>query len=203
LLDQARNKLTENHWYWYIRGPIFLLAGDDRGYRQHLHSMIERFGDDLSAGVQDRLAKLGLALPDSGVDVNTLVRMAETGLNTSGDSEWRPYFVTTRALADYREGHYDEAIERVEHMSHHPGKFKKVADIYGRVIAAMSRHRLGHEEDVDRALAKLRRAIASANGLTPNDFGDEWWDWMIVRRLYHELLGERFDAVFPQRVFAD
>src|SRR5205814_6063747 len=64
-LQKAIRPGPDEHLQYLSVAPLFLLAGDEDGYRRHRQAMLERFADATEAYVAERVAKAASFLPGS------------------------------------------------------------------------------------------------------------------------------------------
>jgi tetratricopeptide (TPR) repeat protein len=130
--------------------------------------------------IDERIAKDCLFLPDSGVDLEFMDKLADKSVSLgSGHSDDMPYFQTAKAMAAYRGGRFAEAIEWGQ-------KTLKGTIIYPNAqayaILAMAHWQLGRK-------AAARDLLAKGDSLTPKispthegvDLGDSWVAWLEAR----------------------
>ena len=93
------------------------------------------------------------------------------------------YFQASKALSEYREGRFSQAVEWAE-------KARTNSDVFARAegcaVLAMAQWRLGLKDVARAALNqgdKLAPDISSDHAV---DLGDGWLDWLVARILLNE-----------------
>jgi hypothetical protein len=144
---------------------------------------VEQFENIHEPGPAHQLSKACLTLPDSGVDLAIVGRLADTSV--SGKEKWGA-LSSNEALAKYRLGQFASAVDWAEKTLEHE---KEPGWITVETFAtlAMSRHQL---KQSDLAQAALKRAEDDANKTLPKldsaDLGSDWIDVIICDALLRE-----------------
>ena len=175
----------------YFRLAILLAyLDDDAGYRKVCGESIDRFADNPSAVIRERIGKVCLCtrvLADMGL----AYRIVDT-LHGEADSvvarQWKSLAF---ALCAYRRGAYQQAATMLEQALRDEGAMggdNKLGMTY--MILAMARQRSGaHAEAraaLQQGLAVVERKSKQPNaGLTPLN----WHDWLMVLTLAREASG--------------
>ena len=96
------------------------------------------------------------------------------------------YFEFAKGLADYRQGHFEGAVEWMRHVLIAAGGDLN-RDVEAYMVLAMAHAKLGRPEEARTALAK---GVGIADRDLPKrdsgDLGDEWNDWVIAHQLMRE-----------------
>jgi len=114
------------------------------------------------------------------MDLRLIDHLADTAL-TIGEDEWvMPYFQVCKALSEYRQGHFANAVEWAQ-------KSLKRSDVlylqaHACAVLAMAHGRLGEK-------AAARAMLAKGNALAPiifpiskaQDRADAWSGWIFAR----------------------
>ncbi|HEX8199605.1 MAG TPA: protein kinase, partial [Isosphaeraceae bacterium] len=105
-----------DHFAWYQAAPVFLRRGDADGYRRHCRAMLERFGAATDPVLAERIAKASLVAPLPEVERAAAGRLAERGVVTArAQGHWvLPWILVPAALADYRGGRFDRALDQAD-----------------------------------------------------------------------------------------
>jgi hypothetical protein len=152
--------------------------------------MVARFADTQVSTVADQMAKDCLILPSSGVDLRTVAAMAEIAVSKGRTEPAYTFFQVCKALAEYRQGHFDEAINWAQLAAANPYPHSQAEAC---AILAMAQYQLRKEGDARAALAKCADDIQSRlPKLGTQDLGGDWKDWIIAHVLWNEaqnLLG--------------
>jgi tetratricopeptide (TPR) repeat protein len=130
--------------------------------------------------VDERDAKDCLFLPNSGVDLEFVDKLADKSVSVgTGDPGGTPYFQVGKAMSAYRLGRFAEAIEWAEKTIKSPIIFPNA---HAYAILAMAHWQLG-QKDLARVM------LARGDSLTPKispanqavDLGDSWVAWVEAR----------------------
>ncbi len=79
-------------------------------YRQHCHRFLERASGTREFGVADKAAKAALLLPVDGDDFDRACQLADFAA-TAQPASLLPWVRFGKALAEYRRGHFESAID--------------------------------------------------------------------------------------------
>jgi WD40 repeat protein/serine/threonine protein kinase len=194
------------HLHWYRLAGHYLQMGETEEYLQICREMVTRFGNTDRAEVADRVAKTCLLAPDAISDLGPILKLADqavTGTEKDPNYHW---FVLTKALAEYRAGHYAAAIKRLSRFSPQVGGVHY--DAISFAVLAMAKYRLsvGRKPPSDAepirlaedARAALNHAEAILSQKMPDPkagrpFGASWpfhedqfLDWLHARILTNE-----------------
>jgi tetratricopeptide (TPR) repeat protein len=93
------------------------------------------------------------------------------------------YFQPCKALSEYRQGSFPEAVEWAEKALKNSAVFARAK---GCAVLAMAQWRLGLK---DAARATLNEGNKLAQDISSNqavDLGDKWLDWLVARILLNE-----------------
>ena len=149
-------------------------------YEQFCHTLLTKFSDTTNVYVADQVAKASLFLPGTSTNMETAYRLADLPVTRgTNDPEAMPYFEVCKALSEYRQGHYDEAIEWAQQPLKIDGN---ESHGHAYAILAMANWRLGKTAEAQAMLAK-------GNDLAPQsmpveiveDPGDRWEHWLYAR----------------------
>src|SRR5258708_1127825 len=149
-------------------------------YEQLCHSIPTTFAETTNPYIAQRIAEGCLLLQNSGADLQLVDRLATRAVTLgSGDGGGIGYFQACKALSEYREGSFPEAVEWAE-------KALKNSEVFARAkgcaVLAMAQWRLGLK-DAARATLKLAQDISSNQAV---DLGDGWINWLVARILLDE-----------------
>ena len=158
-----------------------LLAADDReGYRAACADAARRFRETTEPEHAERVAKMCLLTPDSGVDAATLAAFVATAQTVP-----QPWQQLLNALAEYRLGHWGTAADWAAQTRAfaNPPRESATATATAAAILAMVEHQRKHPAEARAALKAAQTAIA-ANWPAGTDSG--WHDWLIADLLAKE-----------------
>jgi tetratricopeptide (TPR) repeat protein len=149
-------------------------------YEQLRKRLLTTFASTTNFYVADQVAKSCLFLPSSEADSKVIGHLADTAVTHGiGDRNAMPYFQDCKALSEYRQGHYREAVEWAEKPLKIPGIY-----VHGHAYAvlAMAHWRL---EKKDEARAMLAKGATMAPPIMPlsiaEDAGNAWLAWLFAR----------------------
>ncbi|MDB6040850.1 MAG: serine/threonine protein kinase, partial [Verrucomicrobiales bacterium] len=172
------------HTYYHMLAPLLVAAKDSKGYVALCRKMVSRFAGTTDAYVADRMAKDSLILPVSGLDLRSLAQMAETAVTRGSGAADLPNFQYCKALAEYRAGHFAEALDWAERTVKYS---LPIAEAGSYAIIAMAKHRLNQADGSHAALAKLLELVdKKLPRLADGDLDAGWRDWIIIHALLTE-----------------
>src|SRR5580765_848928 len=149
-------------------------------YEQLRRTLLATFANTTDIYVADQVAKACLFAPPSETDLAVIARLADMPVTLgSGDVGAMPFFEVCKALSEYRQGHFAEAVEWA----------KKPLDVAGNyvhphayAVLAMAHWRLGEK---DQAQAMFANGEALAPPTMPSaiseDPGNAWLAWLFAR----------------------
>src|SRR5205823_4683639 len=109
-----------------------------------------------NSGIADRMAKDCLILPSSGVNLGPVAAMAELAVAKGKTSDAYPFFQCCKALAEYRQGHFEGAAKWAEQAAKNPFPHSQ-AEAYA--ILAMAQCQLKHVENARAALGRCNQVV--------------------------------------------
>ena len=110
------------------------------------------FANTTNFYVADQVAKACLFLPPSEADLPVIGHLADTTVTQgTGDSGAMPFFQVCKALSEYRQGHFVEAVKWAQKSVESPRIY-----VHGHAYAvlAMADWQLGKKDDARSMLAK-------------------------------------------------
>jgi eukaryotic-like serine/threonine-protein kinase len=153
-----------NVYYWFKDAPLRLHFGNVEGYRLDCREMLARFGQTSDPQIAEQTAKTCLLAPDAVSDLGPVVQLAERAVTQDPQSAW---FQLARAAADYRTGHFAQAIERLnrtlsldrenEPSIDHWGKQNLCIAPTAHLFLAMAHHHLGHAREARQAVQEATK----------------------------------------------
>ena len=178
-----------DHYHYHRLAALLAVSQSRPAYDQLCQKIIVTFTNSPNPYVDERIAQDCLLLPNSGVDLKWVDSLADAAV-TSGSSEPAlPYFQACEAMANYRLGHFREAVEWAEKAVKSPA-VEPQAEAKAFAIAAMANWQLGQKD-------AAHAALASGNKLTPKlsperdavDLGESWVAWLMARISLDEATG--------------
>ncbi len=184
LAQELYKSQPTNASYYHILAPLMVAGTNVEGYHRLRGEMMTRFGDTTNIFIADQMGKDCLILPSSEVDFKVVAAMADVAVGGGSNSSSLPYFRCCKALAEFRLGHYQEAVNWARLAS--PAGFPDVT-AEATAIIAMSQFQLSHPDEARTALADCNRVIRDKlPKLERGDMGDSWRDWIIAHALQSE-----------------
>ena len=149
-------------------------------YNVFCRKILATFTNTTDPYIDERIAKDCLFLPDSGVDLELVDKLADRSVSLgSGLPDALPYFQVAKAMSAYRLGRFAEAIEWAEKTLKGPVIYPNA---HACAILAMAHWQLGQKDVARTTLAKgntLAPGISHTNGAV--DLGDSWVAWLEAR----------------------
>ena len=177
----------EDHESYHMLAPLLVASGNLEGYQQLCRKIVARFGGTSNLAVADRMAKDCLILPSAGVDLKPVAAMAEFAVTNGAGASTAPFYQCCKALAEYRQGHFEGAVAWAERAAKNPFPYSQ-AEAYA--ILAMSQYRLKQVANARTALVKGDTVVAERlPKLASQRLGYDWRDWIIVHALLDEAHG--------------
>jgi tetratricopeptide (TPR) repeat protein len=169
-----------NHYWWYHVAALLVMTQNRPDYEHLCHRIPAAFAETTNPYIAQRIAEGCLLLPNSGADLLAVDRLATRAVTLGhGDA----YFQPCKALSEYRQGSFPEAVEWAEKALKNSAVFARAK---GCAVLAMAQWRLGLK---DAARATLSEGNKLAQDISSNqavDLGDGWLDWLVARILLNE-----------------
>jgi tetratricopeptide (TPR) repeat protein len=185
----------------YLMLAATLVAGGDlQSYQELRRKSLELFAQTSDPTAAHDIAMAYLILPSSEAGLETAAKMAQSALdhNYPGRAWWflpgTNCFRFVRGLAEYRQGHFTEAVALIQNVLADSGEdFFRCAEAW--VVLAMARQQSNQGDEAREALAKSVEIVdGKLQGLecTGVDLGGRglyWVDWIITHALLDEARG--------------
>ena len=182
LAEEFVNRYPDEPEAYHALVPIVVENNNVAEYRRLCGEIVSRFGNTTNSSIADRMAKDCLILPSPGSDLKTVAAMADVAV--SGESTGlAPYFECCKALAEFREGHFEEAMTRARLPA---GSSLAFLQADAAAITAMSQLKLDHPDEAREALADCERAMEGLPKGRPDGLGGDWRDWVFAYVLHVE-----------------
>jgi eukaryotic-like serine/threonine-protein kinase len=165
---------------YHTLAPLLAITHNRPAYEQLCRRILATFADTTNAVAADRMAKDCLLLPSSGSDLQLIGRLADTAV-TAGKEDWlMPYFEVSKALSEYRQGHFSDAVVWAQEAINRSDVRYLRAHAYA--VLTMAHWRLGEKVAAQEMLAK-------GNALAPiiypvheaENKADLWSGWIFAR----------------------
>jgi serine/threonine protein kinase len=183
LAEERRKADPADHNIYHMRAPLLVAKNDIEGYRRLCAEIISRFRDATDPFVADKMAKDCLILSNSGVDLKAVVALADVAISRGSNTATAPYFKICKALAEFRLGHYQEAVDWARLAARGPFLYPQVD---AAAVIAMSQFKLNQLDASRATLFECNKVIRERLPKPGQDPGDEWRDWIIARALRDE-----------------
>jgi tetratricopeptide (TPR) repeat protein len=169
-----------NQWRFPILAALLVKTDNRPAYEQFCKRLLTTFANTTDIYVADQVAKSCLFLPSSELDLKVIGHLADTTVTLGvGDPGATPYFQDCKALSEYRQGHYSEAVE----WAQKPLKISGL-HVYGHAYAvlAMAYWQLGEKDEARAMLAKAEALTPpSMPAATAEDPSNAWQGWLYAR----------------------
>ncbi len=169
-----------NYWRFPILAGLLARTQNRLAYEQFCKKILATFANTSDIYAADQVAKSCLFLSSPELDLTVIGRLVDSTVSKgAGDANANPYFQDCKALFEYRQGHYAEAVE----WALKPIKISGL-HLYGHAYAvlAMAYWQLGQKE---QARAMFAKANTFAPGFMPasiaEDPTNEWQGWLYAR----------------------
>jgi tetratricopeptide (TPR) repeat protein len=169
-------------YYWFYNVAALLAMTHDRpAYEQLCHRIPAAFAETTNPYVAQRIAESCLLLLNSGADLQLVDRLATTAVTLgNGDGGGIGYFQACKALSEYREGSFPEAVEWAEKASTNSEIFVRAK---GCAVLAMSQWRLGLKDAARATLSEGNKLAQDISSHQAVDLGEGWINWLVARIL--------------------
>jgi tetratricopeptide (TPR) repeat protein len=169
---------------YHSLGALLAQNGDLKGYRRICARVLDSPGGTNNPVVAQRTAKLCLFLPDAGVDLETVARMANNLVAEGENQQYLPFFDFVKGLASYRQGHFADAIKVMQKLVASDEQYLS-AQAY--LVLAMAQHQTGLDKEGRSALAKASDIVENELPKRGDgDLGQNWISWIFAHGLLNE-----------------
>jgi tetratricopeptide (TPR) repeat protein len=166
---------------WYGYADLCLFLGEEEAYRGARRDLLARFADNANPGNAAQISRTCLLLSADGEELRQAVKLADAAASARDPNDTRahPHRLFAKGLADYRQGHFKEAIAVMN------GGASAPRGPSARLVMAMAQHRDGQR---DRARKTLAAAVSSFDWRPTK--ADHIEDWMahVLRREAEALI---------------
>jgi tetratricopeptide (TPR) repeat protein len=153
-LGKSLKANPENAESWCEYASVLLLNGDADGYRQTCRDAIDRFGKTENPVELYRLARLLALAPNDVAEPDQAVTWVEKAVAVQPKAGWSHH---TLAVAHYRAGRFDRAIEACEKSMEVEPQWG--AHVVNWLLLAMAHQRKEQEEEARKWLDKAKQWI--------------------------------------------
>lgn len=156
-LRAACDLKTDDHFLWFTSAPVFMLAGDEGGYRKHRALLLERFGNNADAQLGERTAKACSLLPPTESEAKVLIELGKRATSAGTDAGIAHWAHMARALVCRCVDDWKSAVEHAQTAREKDGLNAaptSYIQVGTRLIEAIASHKLGKTDDAKRLLAE-------------------------------------------------
>jgi hypothetical protein len=151
--DKSVRVNPTNQWGFHYLAPLLVMTGQEEPYRRLCSQMLTEFTNTADPNVAERVAKDCLILPPPPADFGRISRLVEVAVAAgSSNSDW-PYFQFVRGFLEYRQGHFDAAVESLRSVAEKGGVPARTVE--ANCVLAMALYR---EQKTEAARAALSEA---------------------------------------------
>jgi serine/threonine protein kinase/tetratricopeptide (TPR) repeat protein len=173
------------HYNYHLLAPLLAQSGDVEGYRRLCARILARFGSTEDPSIAERMTKDCLILPDSGVDLAAVGKMAETAVTVGKTNGLLPFFQFVKGFAEYRQGDFASAVEWEQKVL--AGGTVDFRDAESWLVLTMAYSQLKRPDEARNALARgaeiINREVPKLEG---GYIKGDWNDWIIAHLLLKE-----------------
>jgi Flp pilus assembly protein TadD len=171
---------TTDEYPYHSLAALLAITRNRPAYEILCRKIVATFTNTSDPYIDERIAKDCLFLPDSGVNLGFVDKLADKAVSLGSEHpDGLPYFQVGKALSAYRLGRFAEATEWAKKTLKGSIVY---SDAHAYAILAMAYWQLGQKD-----LARIM--LAKGNSLTPNvlqsheaiDLGDSWVAWLEAR----------------------
>jgi serine/threonine-protein kinase len=170
------------HEDWDGYAELSLFLGDAEEYRRACGVLLERFAGENDPHVWERTGRACLFAAATPEQVRAGAALIDRALaaDPATYEHWaHPYFLVAEALAEYREGRFDNSIAMLQ------GEAANVLAPAPSLITAMSLYRAGQEDEARRRLAMT---MCDFDWRAESAASREMWMYHVLRREAEELM---------------
>jgi tetratricopeptide (TPR) repeat protein len=164
------------HYRFHTLAPLLVITRNRPAYEQLCRKILPMFADTINPYVAERMARDCLLLPDAGVDLQLVGKLADKSVTLESGNDPMPYSQGAKALSEYRQGHFAEAVIWAKKPLNHP---EVHAQSHACAVLAMAYWQLGQK---DEARAMLARGKTLAQNVLPGHavekIGGAWVAWL-------------------------
>jgi serine/threonine protein kinase len=177
------NELALDGGIWSFDSAIVLLkSGNVDEYRRVCHAYLQRASQESDFTIKDMAAKVSLLLPVGGNDFTLACELADLAA-TETEPRWHlPCVRLGKALAEYRRGHFESAIDWSKRAMDSESITPRHAAA-AHFVQASGYAQLRQTELARQALGKGDELLQRPRDAFTKVFGDTWCDLAIAEHL--------------------
>ena len=173
-----------NHWYAYLLAPLLVETKDRSAYQRLCRQSLDQFAD-VTGDVAYNVALLNLLGPDSSTELPIVHALLDRSLASVATGRSNPYYLSVKALADYRSGHHAQVVRQLESLLDDlsTGQIKagRFVRVQAYAVLAMAHHSLGHLSEAREALNQARTVAPTKTQIPPNGDYGSWHEWLTLQ----------------------
>jgi len=181
--ERLRDFRPDEFGSYHRLAPLMVANKDFGGYQRLCPQIVAHFHLATHVVAADQMAKDCLILASSGADLDRVAGLAEFAVSNGQLQAAYPFFQCCKALAEYRQGHFDGAVEWAQQASMVQFPYSQ-AEAYA--ILSLGQYNLNRVDDARVALAKCEKIVQEMPTLGSWDLGTDWRDWIIAHALLTE-----------------
>jgi hypothetical protein len=171
---------------------LSLGSGDFVSYQHHRELLLGNYGATKDPDIAADLARLSLAEPMSGEELNTVSNLVEIAsaarIREGTAADYKPYYGLIRSLLEYRSGRYARAIDHAEKNLARASADGE--DPEARLVLGMACWQVGQESRAQACLAKAKESIGEQRRAgDAADIGADFPSSLLERALEREATG--------------
>jgi tetratricopeptide (TPR) repeat protein len=183
--------------HYHQLAPLLVAIGDTDGYHRLCQGIVTHFGATRNSSEADTVAKCCLILPPTDIDLAVIGNLAATVIDVGTNNEFLDFGQFSTGLAEYRQGHFDGAVEwmrRVLRNDGHP--WDDLVHFEANMVLAMADYRLNKTNEARLALAE-GEALAEKKlpHLDAEDLAPGWSAGWIDLLIGHALMKEAKELI--------
>jgi serine/threonine-protein kinase len=145
---KALERDPPRHDDWFGYAELCLFLGREDEYREARAALLRKFGDATDPTTAERTSRACLLLPAEGGELDRAATLADRAVAAGpGHGNYR-FFLAAKGLAEYRRGHYAEAIDVLQ-QAEQRGAPRPVSE----PVLAMALHRSGQKAEAEAILS--------------------------------------------------
>jgi serine/threonine protein kinase/tetratricopeptide (TPR) repeat protein len=177
------------YWTWYQLAAVLAQEAKTEAYQDHCHKCLLRFSRLRDPERASWISRACLILPSAGPDLEAAGRLADLAVVQAGTNSpgWTKS-AATKALAEYRQGNFTNALEWAQRASHR-ADFQTWGnlEVETHAVLAMTHSRLNQDDLAAQELALAGEiALAKLPKLESGDLGGGPFSWIVAHALLQE-----------------
>jgi serine/threonine protein kinase len=171
----------DDHYHYHRLAALLVETHQTVAYQKLCQTLVAKFPNPENPYVAERITQDCLLLPNSGVDLEVIDKVADTAVQRGSGDPAMPYFLACKEMSAYRRRHFREAIDWGGKAVNSPGA-EAQARAKAFAVLAMADWQLGQKSAARTALSEgdaLAPGFSAEQGA--NDLGESWLAWLMAR----------------------